>query len=826
MYRRLKNMLGVSLMILAVVLSQIPMPNAQADETSTVTFSMNGGEFNGEYNGYSFNNQTPVLVIDNNKTIDNYPDDQYASYAGYETENGKWYTDKECIEEFNGDSKISESVTIYKKWYNTEGGFCLNPDKTVLYRYDGDEKLVQIPDCVTTIAPNAFDSVENIRGIILPKDIETVYDDAFSGAAQGNSIIYIYDNVSSQSSEMAQKLAERYEQFVYSSYLDVDKVEEIAGIDYTAEEQAEESDHQADENKETETQTVSEEQKETQPQTETNPAEEEKREYTVTFDTGISGILGEKRTVAAHSTVSELVSISGEQPQILTKGSYTVESDSGKQEITYVFDGWYKDSACTTEWNFASDTVEGDTVIYAKWDRSMKDYFYVTFVADGADNVPEKVKLYEDEPLTEPEEKPTIKGKTFQGWFLDKEDSEKYVTWGKPLSGNLTLYAQWESEGYTVTFHMNGGKYSGVYDEKEYDRAESVKMKVEKGKGISKKAYPEYGDDAVFKYSGYNTDSEWYTDKNCLTEYERTGSGGNPKEVKKNLTLYKKWYATTSGFTMNADKTVLYKYSGSAGSVKIPETVKVIGEDAFTNINAVKSIALPDSLTDVDEDAFSGFEKASKDVTITAKSDRAITIAKELAAKYKHLVYEKGSESSDKEQTKSDSVSVINSQKDTGITLGAAVSQNTGTAKTAPAATGTGTAPNTAPSGLTLGASGTPAAGIETTGIGANSVTVGETQQTAASQAPMASDAIASQKTASQGGSTAPAVKAKTTSKTTSKSNATAASAPSGARHVKDSTPKTGDPVAYRMLLVCVLFSAGMLLVLTGNGRRKRFSPS
>ena len=76
---------------------------------------------------------------------------------------------------------------------------------------------------------------------------------------------------------------------------------------------------------------------------------------------------------------------------------------------------------------------------------------------------------------------------------------------------------------------MNGGKYSGVYGDKEYDRAESVKMKVEKGKGISKKAYPEYGDDAVFKYSGYNTDSEWYTDKNCLTEYERTGSGGMPQ---------------------------------------------------------------------------------------------------------------------------------------------------------------------------------------------------------------------------------------------------------------------------------------------------------
>lgn len=809
-------------MILAVVLSQIPMPEAQAEETSTVTFSMNGGEFNGEYNGYNFNNQTPVLVIDNNKTIDNYPDDQYASYAGYETENGKWYTDKECIEEFDGNSKISKSVTIYKKWYNTEGGFCLNPDKTVLYRYDGEEKLVQIPDSVTTIAPNAFESVDNIRGIVLPKDIETVYDDAFSGADKGNGIIYIYDNVSSQSGQMAQKLAERYEQFVYSSYLDVDKVEEIAGIDYTVEENAAEADHHAEENGEKETQTVSEEPKETQPQAETKPAQEEVREYTVTFDTGISGILGEKRTVAAHSTVSELVSISGEQPQILVKGSYTVESDNGKQEITYVFDGWYKDSACTTEWNFTSDTVESDTIIYAKWDRNTRDYFIVTFVADGADNVPEKVKLYEDEPLTEPEQKPTIKGKKFQGWFLDEEDSEEYVTWGKPLSGNLTLYAQWEAEGYTVTFNMNGGKYSGVYDGKEYDRVANIKMKVEKGKGISKKAYPEYGDDAVFKYSGYNTDSEWYTDKNCLTKYDRTGSNGNPKEVKKNLTLYKKWYATTSGFTMNADKTVLYQYSGSAGSVKIPETVKVIGEDAFTNINAVKSVALPDSLTDVEEDAFSGFEKASKDVTITAKSDRAIAIAKELAAKYKHLVYDKASESSDKEKTNSDSVSVINSQKDTGITLGAAVGTSTGTPKSAQNANSTGTTSNTASSGTTglgLGASGVTAAGIETTGISANSVTVGETQQ-AASQAPMAADVIASQKPASKSSSNT------TTVKTTSKTNATAASAPSGARHVKDSTPKTGDPIAYRMLLVCVLFSAGMLIVLTGNGRRKRFSPS
>ncbi|MDE7205814.1 MAG: leucine-rich repeat domain-containing protein, partial [Lachnospiraceae bacterium] len=382
----------------------------------------------------------------------------------------------------------------------------------------------------------------------------------------------------------------------------------------------------------------------------------------------------------------------------------------------------------------------------------------------------------------------------------------------------------------TVTFNMNGGKYSGTYDGKDYSSVASVKTKVEKGNGIARKAYPDYDSDAVFKYTGYNTDSNWYTDPNCLSQYSKTGSNGHAKEVKKNLTLYKKWYATTSGFTMNPKKTVLYQYSGSASNVKIPETVTAIGEDAFTNINAIKSVALPDTLTDVEEDAFSGFEKASSDVKITAKSDSAIAIAKELASKYKHLVYDQDAASSNKEKTtKSDSVSVINSNDSKSITLGAAIGGNAGTAKTTQST-------NTASTGSTnvsldAAAVGASVAGMTTSGMGENSVTIGETQPKApaVSEVPTASDAIAAsgaaaaQKPVTSGGSS---VSSTTNTKTTSKTNATAASAPSGARHVKDSTPKTGDPVQFRMLFVCVLFSAGMLLVLTGNGKRKKFSPS
>jgi uncharacterized repeat protein (TIGR02543 family) len=30
-------------------------------------------------------------------------------------------------------------------------------------------------------------------------------------------------------------------------------------------------------------------------------------------------------------------------------------------------DGWYREAACTTPWNFASDTVTADRTLYAKW---------------------------------------------------------------------------------------------------------------------------------------------------------------------------------------------------------------------------------------------------------------------------------------------------------------------------------------------------------------------------------------------------------------------------------------------------------------------------
>ena len=67
--------------------------------------------------------------------------------------------------------------------------------------------------------------------------------------------------------------------------------------------------------------------------------------YTVTFDA---------------QGGSPVASIKAEQGKTIAK-----PADPAKG--SFAFDGWYKESACTTPWNFATDTVTADITLYAKW---------------------------------------------------------------------------------------------------------------------------------------------------------------------------------------------------------------------------------------------------------------------------------------------------------------------------------------------------------------------------------------------------------------------------------------------------------------------------
>lgn len=53
-------------------------------------------------------------------------------------------------------------------------------------------------------------------------------------------------------------------------------------------------------------------------------------------------------------------------------------------ENGYVFEGWYQDAACTIPWNFATDFVQTDTVLYAKWliANGTQNDFHIQEIAD------------------------------------------------------------------------------------------------------------------------------------------------------------------------------------------------------------------------------------------------------------------------------------------------------------------------------------------------------------------------------------------------------------------------------------------------------------
>lgn len=76
-----------------------------------------------------------------------------------------------------------------------------------------------------------------------------------------------------------------------------------------------------------------------------DPSESET--FTVTFNSN-GGSEVASQTVAAGGKVTE--------PEDPTKTDYT-------------FGGWYKESTLETAWDFATDTVEADTTLYAKWEE-------------------------------------------------------------------------------------------------------------------------------------------------------------------------------------------------------------------------------------------------------------------------------------------------------------------------------------------------------------------------------------------------------------------------------------------------------------------------
>lgn len=112
----------------------------------------------------------------------------------------------------------------------------------------------------------------------------------------------------------------------------------------------------------------------------------------------------------------------------------------------YTFAFWYlgDDEENATAYDFDTP-VTGDITLTAKWNINK---YTVTFNSYGGTPVPPAQEVEYGLTATEPATAPTKTGYTFDGWYLG---DEKY-DFSDAVEQNITLYANWEKNIYTVTY--------------------------------------------------------------------------------------------------------------------------------------------------------------------------------------------------------------------------------------------------------------------------------------------------------------------------------------------------------------------------------------
>ena len=262
---------------------------------------------------------------------------------------------------------------------------------------------------------------------------------------------------------------------------------------------------------------------------------------------------------------------------IRTSGNETLDLPAAPGKDGYTFAGWFFDNGTwrneLTADTYSEKPLTGDVSVYAFYEKTEEPVLpqeYTVFfdVDNGTPVAAVTTSRIEKQPQT------TRKGYTFEGWYTDKNFTEK-VTFPYDVTRAQTLYAKWEKNTYTVHFETDGG--TAVRD--------MIVSVIERPPSTEKKGYTFEG---------------WYTDKNFTEKVTF------PYEVTAEQTLYAKWTRNIPAgitFTVDADG-VLTGAEGlteSGMTVEIPSVVngiavREIGQDVFKDNKNIAVLIIPNTV--------------------------------------------------------------------------------------------------------------------------------------------------------------------------------------------------------------------------------------
>ena len=117
----------------------------------------------------------------------------------------------------------------------------------------------------------------------------------------------------------------------------------------------------------------------------------------------------------------------------------------------YTFNGWYIDYTLTTPYAFGTMPAV-DVLLYGKWTINQYD---ITFIENQGTTVNDIMNQDYGTNIAYPTTSRT--GYTFDGWYLDNDIFLQPFTSTTIISSDITLYAKWNINQYTITFNTDGG---------------------------------------------------------------------------------------------------------------------------------------------------------------------------------------------------------------------------------------------------------------------------------------------------------------------------------------------------------------------------------
>ncbi|MBD5407887.1 MAG: SUMF1/EgtB/PvdO family nonheme iron enzyme [Treponema sp.] len=192
----------------------------------------------------------------------------------------------------------------------------------------------------------------------------------------------------------------------------------------------------------------------------------------------------------------------------------TLEAISSPERAGFTFIGWYTDSEFSKAAEFPQ-ALSHDITFYAKWAQN----FTVTFETNGGSDVAAlETSRIEESPVT------TLDGNTFAGWYMDAGFSdESKIVFPYDVTRNITLYAKWTAEMYTITYDANGADGGTVPERVLVEKGGSFTVSANTG-NLTKNGYA---------FTNWSTSADGTSGQTYTAGASVTPSG--------NLTLYAQW---------------------------------------------------------------------------------------------------------------------------------------------------------------------------------------------------------------------------------------------------------------------------------------------